>query len=473
MKKTGIILVLLGNLFFSPPHTLAEATIQTNEQPLRNNIQVERDEPDFSSQKEMIDIIEEEMNNTEESNNQKLPDIVANIIFRMTFEANIPILNLKDDLIVTDDSEVGSFDWYTMNWYDQLDNTSDRYITANETYQDIHGDEINRPIKLRSRYIDNGSDTTVLINHGWRTPWNKLIKPAKFFSDEGYNVMMISNRALNGSGGKYFTFGYSEQSDLNQWIEDEVTRTAPNQKIVLMGVSMGASVVMMSQNNPHPNVAAYIEDCGFATLSDEIKHVYAGFTELIPSLKKISGDTVVEQISQRTEMTLGFSIDQIAPVDALSINQTPKLFVHGGSDDFIPLSAVEQMYDTSIGPKEKLIVAGAGHGDSYNVNPLLYQQTVQRFLQDILHKKIVSFDVHEHQVPVGTAVENLNLPEKITVILNDGSLEAVKVSNWEAIHYDDTQVGSYTFSGTLEIENQNIINPDYLKPVLTVVSQEN
>ncbi|MGX2946154.1 alpha/beta hydrolase [Enterococcus alishanensis] len=347
---------------------------------------------DFSldNREEIINDFEEELSEAEENiiqgttlSEQEAPSIVANLMFRVIFESDIPIMNLFDDLKIKENPEIDSVDWYAKNWYEKLENTSDRTITTTETYRKENGEEVSNPITLRGRYIDNGSDKTVILHHGYRALKYELIKQAKFFSEEGFNVLLISSRAVNGSDGKYITFGYYEKDDLNMWINDEVNRTNSDQKIVLMGVSMGASTTVLSQNVPHPNVVAYIEDCGYADLHEEMLQAFSWFSELLPIIKNVDFKQLVNQISQRTESRLGFSIDQISPIESAKNTDVPKLFIHGGADDFIPISHMEDMYNASPGYKEKLVVDGAIHGKSFDTNPEIYTEGLRHFLNNV------------------------------------------------------------------------------------------
>ncbi|MGX2944837.1 Ig-like domain-containing protein [Enterococcus alishanensis] len=418
------------------------------------------DSPDFKSKfKETLEkeLIQKGVSNPEEllSSNKPLPDFVIDIAFNIMFNTNIPLMNMNDDLIVSGDPEEGSAEWYVTSWYNHLENTSYRYINAHETYRDIRGNEVSHPIKLRSRYIDHGADKTAILYHGYRANWFDTIRQAKFFSDEGYNVLMVASRALNGSEGKYITFGYYEQDDLNQWISDEVAQTNPNQKIVLQGISMGAATTMMSQTTPHPNVFAYIEDCGYKGLVSEDAGEFVS--------------AIFGQFNQKTEERLGFNLNQISPLNSVSKNELPKLFIIGSEDTEDNVIGTDDLFNASAGYKEKLVVEGAGHGQAFETDPELYQRTMRNFLKVALKQNISSFELPDYHTSTGLSVNELDLPTEVDTKLEDGTQVSVPVSNWEMIHYDENKAGNYTFSGTVE-EVDGIDNLNNLRPTLNVIT---
>lgn len=268
-----------------------------------------------------------------------------------------------------------------VEWFNGLTNTSERYQTAYEapTEQDI---------TLYSRYIDNGADQTVIVHNGYRAGQNSMLAHAKMFSDMGYNVLIPDIRAHNNSEGSYITFGHYEKDDLNGWINQEI-QMKPDQKIVLAGVSMGAATTILSQQTAHPNVIAYIADCGYSSVEQQFKDTLGLISQFLSSNAMFENydwkgreDKLIQKLNdEKTKPILGMDIYSVSPLDAVDDTGVPKLFIHGDADSFIPQVAQELLYDKAIGYKEKLTVAGAGHGVSIAVAPEQYVATVQSFLE--------------------------------------------------------------------------------------------
>ncbi|WP_339101638.1 alpha/beta hydrolase [Candidatus Enterococcus clewellii] len=270
-----------------------------------------------------------------------------------------------------------------VSWFNSLTNTSERYQTVYEA-------ATKQNITLYSRYIDNGSAQTVVVHNGYRAGQNSMLAHAKMFSDMGYNVLIPDIRAHNNSEGAYITFGHYEKEDLNGWIDQEV-QTKPGQEIILAGVSMGAATTILSQETAHPNVIAYIADCGYSSVEQQFKDTLGLLAQYLESSSTFKDydwkgreETLIHKLNEeKTKPLLGMDIYSVSPLEAVDDTGVPKLFIHGDADTFIPPVAQDLLYDKAIGYKEKLTILGAEHGVSLATEPELYIQTITSFLATI------------------------------------------------------------------------------------------
>jgi len=60
------------------------------------------------------------------------------------------------------------------------------------------------------------------------------------------------------------------------------------------------------------------------------------------------------------------------------------LMVHGAADDFVPCEMSKQGFEACTGPKELLLVEGAGHGVSFLADRARYTEMVNQFLDNNL-----------------------------------------------------------------------------------------
>ena len=60
------------------------------------------------------------------------------------------------------------------------------------------------------------------------------------------------------------------------------------------------------------------------------------------------------------------------------------LFVHGSKDKFVPTFMADKLYDAATCKKEKLIIEGAAHAESYEFSPGLYEKAVKNFIEENL-----------------------------------------------------------------------------------------
>ena len=102
--------------------------------------------------------------------------------------------------------------------------------------------------KLHGRLMDQpGAKGTVLMFHGYRThPEVDFSASSHVYYECGNRIVHIDQRAAGESEGKYIGFGVLESRDCCLWAQYIAKRFGPDQKIILAGLSMGASTVLMA-----------------------------------------------------------------------------------------------------------------------------------------------------------------------------------------------------------------------------------
>ena len=74
--------------------------------------------------------------------------------------------------------------------------------------------------------------------------------------------------------GKVITFGIKEHRDCLAWVDFMVEHFGPDVKIILTGISMGASTVLIAAGRELPkNVIGVLADCGYNSAKDIIRKV--------------------------------------------------------------------------------------------------------------------------------------------------------------------------------------------------------
>lgn len=227
-------------------------------------------------------------------------------------------------------------------------------------------------------FSDDNADWLIMF-HGYRSSAERdFCGGLKFGIDFGFNVLLVDQRAHNDSEGKCLTFGINERKDCLSWIDYVVKRSGENSKIVLYGMSMGASTVLMAADlGIEKNVAGIIADCGYTCAEDIIKTVikrkhYPVFLTyaLIKLGAKIWGK---------------FDIEETSVLKAVKKCEIPVLFIHGGDDCFVPCEMGKENFECCrSAKKEILIIPGAGHGMSYMKDKEAYLEAVSDFLKKVL-----------------------------------------------------------------------------------------
>ena len=213
-----------------------------------------------------------------------------------------------------------------------------------------------------------------ILFHGWRS--NALRDAsggAQMARDNGYNLLLVDQRAHGKSDGNTITFGILEKYDCLDWVAYTVDRFGADVKILLGGVSMGASTVLMASALPLPeNVKAITADCGYTS------------PEAI--IRKVCRDMGIPDrlgypfVRMSARVFGGFSLRDGGAVEAVRTARVPIMIMHGEEDDFVPFSMCGEIFDACAAPeKELLTIPRAGHGTAYFYDTERYAGTVGAF----------------------------------------------------------------------------------------------
>ena len=194
--------------------------------------------------------------------------------------------------------------------------------------------------------------------------------------NRGYNVLLVDQRAHGRSEGMVMTFGIKERLDCLQWIRYANERFGAETPIILMGISMGASTVLMAAGEElPPNVRCVVADCPFSSPKEIIQTVMRSLklpVKLMYPLAKLSA-----------KIYGGFDLEEISATEAVKKSKVPILFIHGDDDRFVPCRMGQACYDSCASDKQILLVKGAGHGLSHCVDAKSYADTVNTFLDKV------------------------------------------------------------------------------------------
>ena len=221
---------------------------------------------------------------------------------------------------------------------------------------------------------------TVIVAHGYMGNAETMGVYAKMFHDLGYNVLVPDARGHGESQGDYIGFGWPERKELCPMDRSNLKRKRQGKEsIVLYGVSMGAATVMMTSGEKLPaNVTAIIEDCGYASVNEELSYQ-------LDQLFGLPAFPLINVTSLVTKLRAGYFFGEADAVKQLHKNTRPMFFIHGNSDTFVPYSMLAEVYAATDAPKEKWVVKGAEHAQSYTKDPKRYQEKIAAFLEKYDH----------------------------------------------------------------------------------------
>lgn len=227
-------------------------------------------------------------------------------------------------------------------------------------------------------YKSENQRRVVIAMHGWRSSWEfDFGSVVEFYNGLGCTVIYADQRGQNNSDGEYIGFGILERHDCVSWIEYAASRFGKDVPIYLLGVSMGASTVLMSTGLELPEqVKGVVADCGFTSPKEIWHHVVNNNLRLNSKISYPIINRIVKRLAS-------FEGDEYSTLDAMETNTRPILFIHGSADNFVPLKMSVDNYLACKAPKDLLIVPGAGHGMSYLTDKCAYERAVKRFFRSI------------------------------------------------------------------------------------------
>jgi uncharacterized protein len=242
------------------------------------------------------------------------------------------------------------------------------------------------PLDLQASNITFASGAGVLI-HGWLVPGKPkqgvvlllhsvrgdrrdMISRAEFLRKRGYAVLMIDFQSHGENRGGRITYGDLESRDVTGALQ-YLRHKLPGEKVVVLGVQMGADAFVLSEDRP-PVVAAVLEQM-YPTINRAIaSRVRSNIGPLAPL---VSWLVMLEMQSQHEipENRLS-AIDRIAKINA------PLLLVNGTSDGHVTIDEARDELAAAVAPKELWAVEGAGHVDLHDFAPADYEKRVGDFI---------------------------------------------------------------------------------------------
>ena len=289
--------------------------------------------------------------------------LIAYICFRMIFYEPRKKLS-SDDLPLPEGEVYEPYHPLMTKWILEARNYphEDHYIRSHDG------------LTLHAKYFEYAPDAvTEIMFHGYRGSAERdLCGGIQRCFALGRNVLLVDQRTSCGSEGHVISFGINEHRDCLAWVEFAVNHFGPDVKLVLTGISMGASTVLMAAGKPLPkNVVGVLADCGFSSPKDIIckcaKDLHYPASLLYPFIKlgaKLFGH---------------FDLEEYSPLEAMKTCTLPVIFFHGEADDFVPCYMSREIYEVCTAPKKLVTIPGAGHGLVYLVDNRKYFQAVVDF----------------------------------------------------------------------------------------------
>ena len=231
---------------------------------------------------------------------------------------------------------------------------------------------------LRGRWIPAENPRgTILMLHGWHgCPETDFCCIFSVYHKLGFNLLFVNQRAQDGRGGKYITFGAKESMDCADWVRFH-NKTFGPQPVILDGISMGAATVLLAMGRDLPdNVRGVVADSG-----------YTSPWEILCSVSKrlhVPPFPVLYVTRLWCILLAGFDPKAHTTVKAMAGSHLPVLMIHGLADNFVPSHMSQTTCDAYQGPKELILVENATHGMGYVTEPERCCKALTDFFDRIL-----------------------------------------------------------------------------------------
>lgn len=213
----------------------------------------------------------------------------------------------------------------------------------------------------------------VVLLHGY-TGWKEELYPfARWYHGEGYHVLAPDLRCHGESEGDFIGMGWTDHFDCMGWIQYILSRDA-HAEIVLHGQSMGAATALMAAGEeelPY-NVKVIISDCSYTD-------AYTMFRGKIGEWFGLPAFPFVDSACLALKLRGGYDLKKASALEAVKKSEIPILYIHGEEDAMIPVQMTNELYEATSGPKELLLVEGAGHAQSQDKDPDTYYGTIRMF----------------------------------------------------------------------------------------------
>ena len=229
-------------------------------------------------------------------------------------------------------------------------------------------------LKLYAKYYEYAPGAPIeLMFHGYRGNAERdLNGGVQRCRKLGRSALLVDQRCSGKSDGHTITFGINEHRDCLAWVDFMVKHFGPEVKILLTGISMGASTVLLAAGNPLPkNVIGVLADCGFSDAKSIICEV----------IKKMGLPVKLSYpfVKLGAKLYGHFDLEETSALEAMKKCTVPVIFYHGENDDFVPCDMSRRNYEVCRSRKMLVTIPGAGHGLSYPVDPKQYLDTLRSF----------------------------------------------------------------------------------------------
>jgi len=166
--------------------------------------------------------------------------------------------------------------------------------------------------------------------------------------------------------------GFLDKQDYKSWISKIVQKTGENSKIILHGLSYGATAVTSLASETLPNVKCIIAEGGYSNLEELISYK-------LNNKNKLGAFPIVNAMNVISKMKQNYNISNVDIIKTVSNSNIPILYIHSKEDDFIPEYIAYKLFENTSSEKDLWIVDGNKHNKIFIDNNEEYKTKIKEF----------------------------------------------------------------------------------------------
>ena len=233
-------------------------------------------------------------------------------------------------------------------------------------------------LNLAGRYYHVKDGAPVHIQfHGYKGwAYRDFCGGNKLARERGCNTLVVDQRAHGMSEGNTISMGINERFDCLSWINYICERFGRDVKIVISGVSMGATTVLMAAGLGLPeNVIGIIADCPYSSPKEIIMKVCSDM--------KLPERLMYPFVRLGAKLYGHFDLEVADAAEAVCHAKVPILLIHGEDDRFVPCSMSQKIFErfkeaNLDGNMLLETFPGAGHGISFMEDEVRYGRIIDK-----------------------------------------------------------------------------------------------
>ena len=216
-----------------------------------------------------------------------------------------------------------------------------------------------------------GATCVAVLLHGHGSHRRQMLARAKLLHAHGYAVLLYDARGHGESAGDHVSIGWFETRDLLGALA--YLRGRGFREFGLIGESMGGATIALAARELRDVRWAVLESV-YPTLRDAIdcrfRHVFG-----------IPGWLGAALMVPFAERRLGFSIDEVSPLERIAELRCPTFILHGDRDRHTRPESARELFARARDPKSFWLVPGAAHVDLYGFAKKDYEERLLEFIR--------------------------------------------------------------------------------------------